>query len=535
MLATVAAMLAGCGRSDKAETSIRETPAASAGMDDTSARETHMDDTSIKETRMDEAQFIEKLETDFYLQAGSLAFLDTAALASQGKLISCFGNNAGSGYFVPMLPPAPNQKPAPATQMGNFSWPAEEASIFYDETAENEPANPYFSPVGWTYKLRQDEAVVMIGKLPPKCKYFSFINYIFSSPLVANKEYTARSFFTYGDEESGLYHPVFASLGEPLNMNNIGHAGEAQAFDSSFVYIATGNKTTAETIQHALIEAGYPEKMINVLPFYADTLRMGLSKGSDVMNILMRVSQPEDSAAFELWVDSLPEDMSVYRITPKTQTAENAYAYPTLTPRGNGIQEVCTVPDARKVLDQIREKIIAQYEDEYTYEELSARIAVPEGMTGYLNDENAQGDNRDTTYLMTDDFTLQSDEDFIVVYGLNHVATGKATYANTVLYARPMLNGVVSLYDSMYKGSANEYLPGEENDFYYVIKMARTKMDEYTRLIPYSTGNPDGRFYGVDNGSTLLLAYRAYVEPATGVGPSYYEILYDRAIVFHKK
>lgn len=36
-------------------------------------------------------------------------------------------------------------------------------------------------------------------------------------------------------------------------------------------------------------------------------------------------------------------------------------------------------------------------------------------------------------------------------------------------------------------------------------------------------------------GAQLFLAYRAYVEPETGVGPSYYEIVYDRAIVFHKK
>ena len=65
--------------------------------------------------------------------------------------------------------------------------------------------------------------------------------------------------------------------------------------------------------------------------------------------------------------------------------------------------------------------------------------------------------------------------------------------------------------------------------------MARTPLDEYTAVIPYSTGNPDGRFYGADNDTTLLLAYRAYVEPSTGVGPSYYEIVYDRAMVFHKK
>ena len=54
------------------------------------------------------------------------------------------------------------------------------------------------------------------------------------------------------------------------------------------------------------------------------------------------------------------------------------------------------------------------------------------------------------------------------------------------------------------------------------------------QIIEYSTGNEKGKYYGVDNGETLLLAFRAYVDE-TGVGPSYYEIVYDRAIVFHKK
>ena len=469
------------------------------------------------------------------VQEGHFEYMDTIALASQGKLISCFGNNAGSGYLVPMIPPAPNQNPAPATEMGNFSWPAEEPSALYDASAENVPANPYFSPVGWTYKLRQDEAVVLVGTLPPECKYFSLINYVFSSAVKPGKTYGERSFFQYGSAEAGVYHPVFASLGEPVNMNNIRYAGGETCFGSKFAYIASGNQDTAEAIHAALIEAGYDESMINIAPFYADTLRMGLERGADVFSILMRTSQPADETVFDQWLASLSETMRVYRVTPKTETPENAYAYPALTPRGTGVHEVQTLPEADKALDAIRQKLIAQYAEEYDYEELTARIAVPEGMTGYLNDENAQGDNRDTSYLMTDDFTLNSGEDFVVVYGVNHVATGKATYANTVLYARPMLNGIVSLYDSMYAGSADAYLTGEGDGNYYVMKLARTAEDEFTASIPYSTDNANGRFYGADNETQLFLAYRAYVEPETGVGPSYYEIVYDRAIVFHKK
>ena len=153
-----------------------------------------------------------------------------------------------------------------------------------------------------------------------------------------------------------------------------------------------------------------------------------------------------------------------------------------------------------------------------------------------MTDFNAKGDNRDTSYTMTPEFQLNSDEDFIVVYGVNHTATGKAHYSNAVLYAKPMLNGVCSVYDSMYSGTAREFL-GEECkdvDSYYVYKMARTQMDENTKIIEYSTGNEKGKFYGVDNNNNLVLAFRAYVDQ-TGVGPSYYEIIYDRTIVFHKK
>ena len=137
---------------------------------------------------------------------------------------------------------------------------------------------------------------------------------------------------------------------------------------------------------------------------------------------------------------------------------------------------------------------------------------------------------------MTENFTLDSDEDFVVVYGVNHTATGKAQYSNAVLYSRPMLNGICSIYDSLFPGSAAAYLEAdcENPDQYYVYKLARTQLDDYTAVIEYSTGNEKGKYYGADNGSTLLMAFRAYLDE-TGTGASYYEIIYDRAIVFHKK
>lgn len=532
---TALLLVTGCNSKD---TKVNEETNKSTNVGDSDSGTSNNDSNSesVNNSYGDEEKFVTSMNSEYFVQKGEFSYIDTIDLASKNMLISCFGNNAGSGYFSPMLPPAPEQEPAKGINKGEYNWPDEKPSEFYEATKENKPANPYFSPVGWTYKLRQDEAVIIMGELPPECKYYSFINYVFAAPLKENKEYTERSFFKFGSEESGYYHPIFASMGEPVNMLNIKHDGDS-VFGSKFVYIATGDKDTYEEVKEELINSGFSEKIINEAPFPASSLNMGLDLDDDVFNILMRISQPSNQEDYTKWQDTVSDKVHVYRMTPKEEIAANPYSVEKLRERGNGELELIKVPNAAQGLDEIRENLIREYGDEYTYEELSARIAVPEGMTGYQNDENAQGDNRDTSYLMTNDFTLNSDDDFIVVYGLNHVKTDKCTYANTVLYNRPMLNGIVSVYDSDYANSADTYLnEGTENgEYFYAVKMARTQLDEHTKIIPYSTGNEKGKYYGADNGSTFLLAYRAYVEPETGVGPSYYEIVYDRAIVFHKK
>ncbi len=482
------------------------------------------------------------------VQHGELRLLDTLQLASEGKLISCFGNNAGSHYLVNFLPPAPNQDPAPADE--EHGWPAEEPGAGYVAGAEgNYPANPYFSPVGWTYKLRSDEAVVMAGPMPPACVYFSLINYILLASVKPERDYTnAKGFFAVDAGEGGTYHPVFGSIGMPYNQFGMATEAtpgacpgpvtnvEAQSFGARFVYVMTGDATTLETVEAALEAAGFGAGVVNEALLPAQTLNMGLEAGKDTFCTLARISQPADGEAMDAWIASLAESMRVVRVTPSAPNDAPLAAEP-ITTRGTGVHEIAALPHAAADLEAIREAIIAQYADEYDYEEPAVDIAVPEGMTSYFNDTNSQGDNHDTTYLMTENFTLTSDDDFVVVYGVNHTTTGKAIYSNAVLYARPMLNGVCSIYNGLFEGSAAQYLP-EGGDGYYVYKMARpgwSGADEFTAEIPYSTGNEQGIYYGVDNDNTVLAAFRAYIEPETGVGASYYEIVYDRAIVFHRR
>lgn len=473
-------------------------------------------------------------ESQYYVQQGTMSELDTIEMASQGKLMSCFGNNAGSVYTVLYLPVAPEQN----ASLGNplKGLPGDAPTIYDDPNVENYPANPFFSPAGWQYKLRADEALVIFTETPPECKYYSFINYIMFTEVKEGKNYDQeKGYFKAGNEEVGFYHPIFGSIGSSVNFQNIQCDGEG-TFSNNAVIIISANQTVTEEVVAQLKAAGYPDSMMNVMPIPEKTYRMGLEKGADTFCLIGRISQPADQEAYDSYINSLPENSTVYRLTPKAEVASNPYQNETLVSRGTGVHETLELEDAEMHLDDIRRAIIQKYSDEYTYEEFSSDIAVPEGLTAYLKDCNSQGDNKDTCYLMTQDFQLESDEDFIVIYGVNHTNTGKAQYSNAVLYARPMLNGVCSVYDSLFEGTAASYLEEGCDDVsgYYVYKMARTKMDDNTCIIEYSTGNEKGRFYGVDNGDKLFMTFRAYVDE-TGVGASYYEIAYDRTIVFHKK
>ena len=474
-------------------------------------------------------------DAGFYVQDGKLYEFDTLGLASQGKLLTCFGNNAGSTYLILDMPPAPEQDAAPGN--AERGWDGERASAYDDPAVENYPPNPFFSPAGMAFKLRQDEAVVIITRLPEACKYWSFIAYDMFARQLEGKDYAnEKAYFGFGNEASGYYHTVFASIGRPVNLLNARHDGDSP-FGTDTVIVLCANRTVRDAVLACLDAAGYPESMVNVMQIPADTYRMGLERGKDTFSVFGRVSQPEDRAAFAEYLEKLPETATVLRVSPREEVPASTFEIEALRPRGSGVHEAARLNRSAERLDAIREALIAQYADEYDYEELSTDIGITDGLTAYMKDADAQGDVLDAAYLNTGDFTLDSDDDFVVVYGVNHATTKKARYFNAVLHERPLINGVCSVYDSMLTGSAAAYLPAdaaEEADGYYVYKMAREKMDDYTAIIPFSTGNAQGKFYGVDNGSRVFVLFRLYLDE-TGVGASYYELINDRAIVFHRK
>jgi hypothetical protein len=129
-------------------------------------------------------------------------------------------------------------------------------------------------------------------------------------------------------------------------------------------------------------------------------------------------------------------------------------------------------------------------------------------------------------------FLGSNTNEFIIVYGVNHVATGKATYSNCAINGADVWNGVGAIIDADFNGTAEEYIPDNPNAKYlYVYKIARNcNGDPHCYEVPYGVGS-----YGIELDQPLFILWRIYLEKATKTGPSYSEIVYDRAIKFSPK
>ena len=152
-----------------------------------------------------------------------------------------------------------------------------------------------------------------------------------------------------------------------------------------------------------------------------------------------------------------------------------------------------------------------------------------------LNAE-CNGDNRDARYTATNltyMFVPQADILHIVV-GADHEATGMALYGNVAIYNVAKQVAVVGASGAQYAGSADAYLRGGPHSaaspYLYAYMFARdcTGRGPYCAAVA-RTGFPALPDFDVDAGPPTGIGFfidRAYVNPATGVGPASLTVLF---------
>jgi hypothetical protein len=470
-------------------------------------------------TTGDANTFKQALEKDgFTVQEGGLGYFDFMMLYNSGVLPSAYGNNPATKYLVYLVPPASGHE---------VTGKIVEIVKALGVTAKVTPF----------WNLRPDEAVVFVGRTPPECRYFSF------DQLLMER--------TYGNESRW----IFSNLADTLNNMVIKTGGTPDGspgnpFNQTTIAVSTADKGIDQRIRAAAQSAGYSDGIINTQVLPSAMLNMGVEKNSDTFAVFIRPSLFADEQAGDDYIANKPG--IVFRITPNETTKLDLYDVPEQKVRGTGMTEFDLIDD----LEELRIQILKKYNG-LNATELPISQSVPVGSDAIQRGIDGFGPTNDACYLWTanqtaslptppfpnlsevyydfwrNQVTLGNDpNESIIVYGVNHVATGKAAYQNFVPYGADVWNGVGMVTDVDFNGSAEEYLPDNPNAKYlYVYKLAREcNNDPHCYEVPYNA-----KGYGIDLDQPMMIGWRLYLEKATKTGPSYSEIVYDRAIKFDPK
>jgi hypothetical protein len=439
--------------------------------------------------------------SDFTLKLAPFVHVDLVKLYEAGKLANAAGNNAGAPYrgVFGAIPDNVN-----ITDLKDIS------------NAQEKVENLLYSTPGLIqgWQMNPDEALVIVTKTPPECAYFSYCGFIF---------------YKYYEKDQQRKW-VWTSYNDPLNNLTIKTSGtpngaKGNPFNQDTIIIITADKGTDQRIRSAATSAGYSQDIINTYVIPSSMVKLGMGPEFDTMVFGQRMALFADEKAGQEYVNAVS---AAIRVTPKSQVTLDPFPAPELRVRGTGKTEV----DLQPALDELRQAILAKYSD-LSANELETSVWLPESYEAVQTETYVAGESRDTVYLRCDTFTLGDDPDeFVIVYGVNHAASGKATYSNCSFYGEAGWNGVAGIYSPQYTGSAEEYLPGNPLAKYlYVCKFARSCGPEKTCVVvPTGPGA-----YGVGLDEPAFVAIRAYLEPATKVGPAYPEMLYDRAIKFSSR
>jgi hypothetical protein len=471
--------------------------------------------------------------------------------------------------------------------LGDAGFGLEQGEVFYMDwvkmccegqlphTGANNPApNAYIAlqfggqPLLW--QLGENEAIVMVGQTPPPAAYFSYNTILGYLPLEPGAP---------ANESRPI---VGITVGDAINNATIKTIGP-DPFNRPIVYIITGHRGTERLVRAAARKAGYPDAIINVETISPVLGPLGRGDKGSVWFLAQRVAVPEDTEelrAFLLQVGTLNK---VFRVTPNDPLAEqlgdDPEPVPVLRVRGTGHTEMALYPALKKLRAKILEKYGPLVSDQF--KELDTKIWELEAQdtpidrairgekpyVGLQRGVAVLGASRDTNYLGSfPNFKLRDDKnEFVIVYGVNHQKTGKATYSSFAIYADKLRwfgldNGTTLNRD--FGDSAKQYLCPNEAEcdpdwqHFYVWKVARQCNGEpYCMEVRVNDdpAQPFSDLYGTPypcslydwhseppvpvgpfdlNEAEMFFFWRAYLEPGTKVGPDDNELLYDRAVYF---
>jgi hypothetical protein len=398
------------------------------------------------------------------------------------------GNNVGVPYFGIQMPPPPGQD-----------------SLF---------------SVPLMYNVRADEAVILIGKTPPKCKYFSYRSYLYNR--------------YYDFPPPPKRRKINASLGETTSLYRMRPDLPLDSmFSRNFAVIMAADSILAAeakaTILAATTAIAPADIHFDILPS-GDLFRCGKNFEADWTNILHRVSLFEDTVAQNDYMDHPP--LEVIQVTRNFPAAPVLWSIHPFMPRTSGITEFNLFHD----MELLELGIYETFHQNYDFIWLSSTPFNLEAYTAIQQGANAYGDNHDCLYTLTDDFLL-GENDIAIAYGVDHTQTGQAVYDNVIIYGSKYFDGFGGLTNEMMAKSARQFFPdslGPVADKFYAYCFSRHPVpgNPYVFIVPADTNNT---LAGINVDDSAFLCTRLYVNSLTYIGPDPLEVIIDRFILLKPK
>ena len=257
---------------------------------------------------------------------------------------------------------------------------------------------------------------------------------------------------------------------------------------------------------------------------------MGVAQTSNTFTLLFRIGVVQDPVAQAQYVQSLPQ--TVIRVTRSSAAPARSPSLVTpvqLIPRATSNNEAAL----QAAQTALVAAVTAQYSANYSVTQIASvsnllGANVDYGGICYFQNLPCNGDNRDAQYSGTAGtaiFTRATDIN--VVVGVNHRASGMATYSNLVIYNTAGQVGVVGVNDDQYQGSADAFLASTAyasvSGSLYAYTFARdcSRVGPYCAVVP-SSGFPSVPPYAPTTppSGVGLFIDRAYVHPVSLVGPA---------------
>ncbi len=438
-------------------------------------------------------QFVQNLPGDWNASVGTWTYFDIIkCFTTPGA--SCFGNNPSSPYGQP-----------------NF-------------------LDPNTQQMSNVFQMNYDEAVVLIFRTPPQMRYYSFVQYLFSEP--------------------GSTSPVFASLSDAFNMKKLGTSGSNQIggspFDTYSAVVWTADNNTFSSVKSQLLALGLPDIAVNfyplprTLPLNPDkTLPMGYGSQADTFSMLMRTALPTVPANFTQYMNEKP--FYVLKVGPVTHLMQSQAPVIGYASETSGIVEATGLQSA---LNKLVSDIKNQYSTNYALKSQTVDYTSKVGWDCIKGVSQCAGDNHDALYSQDVDraVVVSSLDDLVIVAGVKHQKTGKATYINHAVYDTKKMAGIVSIADTYFTTGSALYHAGVTNpsdirnrmyqNLYAYVISYNCAGRQYCLQIPAPT--PDNPV-GLNPGAPFFVMGRSYLEPHTLVRPSPDEIVHHQVYVASKK